>query len=228
MRRKLEPLVLAMFFAGVSGSAAEEGVSALADSAAAPDTAAAPADSAETDRFRSTAAGVEVRKPHGWFFADLQTVLEQRAHARLKSEEFERLVRENASIPLVVATKYEEPYDALNPSFQMIVRPAGTLEGKPAVEIMTAIENGLRNVFAQYETVEPIREIRVGGRSGARFTAAYTVSNPEGREFAVRSTLVLVPRGKILYQMGFSGTPEGPDRLGEEIESVLASIRFLD
>jgi hypothetical protein len=198
------------------------------DAGAPPDSIGTASDAADSSLFRSPTARVEVRKPATWVFADLQTVMKQRATARLTDEDLDRYVKEHASAPLVAAMKHPEPYDDLNPSFQLLVRPAGALEGQSATAIMGMIETGLRGMLVDFKTVEPVRAIEVGGKNAARLTATYVVSNPEGREFPTRSTLVVIPEGKLLYQIGFSGPPEGADRLGDEIEEVLGSVTFLD
>ena len=192
------------------------------------DSTVIPDSLATTSVFRSEMAGIEIQKPKDWHFADLQTVMENRASVKLKDEEFQELVQKMASAPLVAAMKHEEPYDALNPSFQVLVRPAATLEGKSGVDIMQIITPALSNAFANFKMVKPAHEIKVGGRSAGRMVISYTVEAPDGRAFASMATLVMVPRGKVIYQIGFSGPPEGPDKLTKEIDEILASVKWLE
>jgi hypothetical protein len=192
------------------------------------DSVALPPDSAQVNVFRSEMAGIEIAKPASWHFANLQSVMENRASVKMKDEDFQKQLAQLATAPLVAATKYEEPYEALNPSFQIIVRPAATLEGKSGLEIMHLVEPGLRNNFSDFKVIEAARECVVSGRPAGRLSASYTVASQDGRTFPTRTTLVMIPRGKVLYQIGFSGPAEGPDMLTKEIEEILGSIKWLD
>ena len=186
------------------------------------------APKSDPDLFRSEIARLEMRKPHGWHFQTLETVLTNRANVKLKDGEFERLVRERAATPLVVATKHEEPYDSLNATLQVLVRPAGPFEGLPAEEILGSVLPVLQTQFTNYSELSPVRSTKVGGQPAARVTIAYTLKTQDEREFPTRATLVMIPRGKVLYQLGISGPSTGPDVPGAEVDSVLASVRFLE
>jgi hypothetical protein len=202
------------------------GTSSLA--AAQTDSTVVPDSLATTSVFRSEMAGIEIQKPKAWHFADLQTVMENRASVKLKDAEFQELVQKMASAPLVVAMKHQEPYDALNPSFQVLVRPAAGLEGKSGVEVMQLVTPALAKAFTDFKVVKPAHAIDVGGRPAGRLVISYSVATQDGREFSSLATLVMIPKGKVLYQIGFSGPPDGPDKLTKEIDEILASVKWLD
>lgn len=61
-----------------------------------------------------------------------------------------------------------------------------------------------------------------------RLTVRYTLKTRDGREFPTKATIVMIPRGKVLYQFGFSGPPEGPDAITTEVDAVLTSVRFVE
>ncbi|HET9235108.1 MAG TPA: hypothetical protein VFP10_13295 [Candidatus Eisenbacteria bacterium] len=222
MIRWISPMMLGFTLVTVAQAAPPESTSVGTD------TSIARPDSALTNVFRSEMARIEIRKPAAWYFADLESMMEHRASVKLKDEDFQKALTTMASAPLVAAMKYEEPYESLNPSFQVLVRPAATLEGKSGVEILSMIQGGLANAFENFKVVQPVSEIKVGGRLGGRLVATYTVATQDGLEFPTRSTLVLIPRGKVIYQIGFSGPPEGPDKLTGEIDEILASVKWLE
>ena len=182
----------------------------------------------DPDLFRSEAARLELRKPSEWHFQSLQSVLENRAAVKTNDEAFQKAIEQMATSPLVIAAKHEEPYDKLNPSFQVIVRPAGPLEGKTGAEILRLVEPTLKAQFADFRSVEEIRETSVSGQQAARLSARYTLKTRDGREFQTQATIVIIPRGKVLYQFGFSGPPDGPDAIGTEVDAVLASVKFIE
>jgi hypothetical protein len=182
----------------------------------------------DADLFRSDAARIEMKKPKGWRFSTVESALANRANVKMKDEEFQKALESSGATPIMVVMKHEEPYDKLNPAIQMIVRGAGPLEGKSGVEILTLVEPVLKSQFENCTTVDTVRATTVGGQTGARMTLRYTLKTPDGREFPTQSTIVMIPRGKVLYQIGFSGPPEGDDAVAAVIDPALASVKFLE
>ena len=166
-------------------------------------------------------------KPAGWHFQNLEVVARHRASAKLQDAELQEVIQTMAAAPLVVATMHPEPYESLNPSFQVLVRPLGPLVGVSGRQVLEGVMPMLQSGFADFELVSEIADIEVGGVQGASFTAEYTVETQDGAVFPTRATLVAVPRDSFLYQFGFSGPPEGPDALGLEVEATLRTVTFL-
>ena len=151
-------------------------------------------ESTDPDLFRSEIAKIEVRKPEGWHFQSLQAALENRAAVKMNDDEFQKMVQQLATTPLVVFSRHEEPYDKLNPTIQLLLRPAGPLEGKTGTEILQLVVPTLQAQFADFATAEGIHEIEVSGRPGARITIRYTLMTQDEREFPTRATLVITLR----------------------------------
>lgn len=188
---------------------------------------AVAADEADADVFRSGPAQIELHKPAGWHFQGTDLALANRAAVKLSDEEFQKAMQRNAALPIVVATKHPDPYDSLNPSVQVIARHSGSLKGSNPTEILGQVEPVFRRQFADYVLLDGIRETYVGGERAARMTVRYTVGTDDGREFPTQTTMVMVLRGELVYQFGFSASPTGLDALTEEVEAVLRSVKFL-
>lgn len=187
------------------------------------------AENSKDDRlFRSEAASFEVRIPDGWHLQGVAPAIEDRVPAKMENDDFERYMRQIASEALIVATKHEEPYGKLNPSFQMLMKPLGPYEGKSGIEILSAVLSALGSQVQNFEVIDKPREIDVSGQPAARATVRYTRIAQDGREYPAEATMVIAARGNVVYKLGFSGAPEGPDLLTEEIDSVLRTVRFLD
>lgn len=178
--------------------------------------------------FRSEIAGIELEKPAGWHYQNLEAVAKYRSRARLKDKEYEAYVHNLASAPLVVATKHSEPYDSLNPSFQVLVRPLGQLKGLSGKEILEMVVPVMRNGFAEFELINPVTEIQVDGHRGAELNAEYIVGGPDGRAWPTRATIIAIPQGSYLYQISFSSAQEGQDSLATEVKDTLKTVKFLD
>jgi hypothetical protein len=183
---------------------------------------------ADTNLFRSVTAGFRIAKPASWHFLTAQQVADNRAVARLKDEEMDKLIRERASAPLVAIGRHQEPYDALNPTIQVIFRPAGDLAGKPPTALLEFVLSTLKSAMADFELVGSVDSVQVGGRPAASARARYTLKNPAGEAFPVLARMWVVPRGKFLFLVGMSGPPEGPELSEEEFAQALSSIAIDD
>jgi hypothetical protein len=142
--------------------------------------------------------------------------------------DFERYALQIGSEALVVATKHEEPYDKLNPSIQMLTRPLGPWEGRSSIEILSALLSALGSQSQDLEVIDKPHVVDVAGQSAARATVRYTGLARDGQEYPTQATVVIVARRNVVYKLGFLGTPEGPDLLMKEVDSVLGTVRFLE
>ena len=176
--------------------------------------------------FTSPTAGFSITKPAIWVFGTMEQVATSRAAIRLKDKELEQQMRARANAPLVVILKHQEPYDDLNPSVQVLLRPLGQLEGRSAVELMSIVVPTIQRAVVDFTVIEPIKETTVGGQKAAYMKSKYTVTNAEGREFRALSRLWIVPRGKFMFMISMSGPQEGPDVSESEFAEVLKSIRI--
>jgi hypothetical protein len=217
-------LVAMMLFGALVGAPVARAAEAKASSEAAKAASAKP----DEDLFRSDAARVEMKKPKGWRFTSLESALANRAKAKMKDEDFQKAIEENASAPIMIVTKHEEPYDQLNPTIQLIVRPTGPLAGQSGVQILALVQPMLAQQFADFTVVAEPNEATVGKQTAGRMTMRYTLKTKDGGEFPTQATIVMIPKGAVLYQLGFSGPPEGDDAFGKELEDVLASVKFLE
>jgi len=182
--------------------------------------------SQDEDTFRSPTAGFSITKPKGWVFATNDQIVTNRAHVRLKDKELEEQIRQRASAPLIAILKHKEPYDDLNPSVQVLLRPLGQLEGKTPLELMNIVIPSIQRAMVDFQFVDEIRETIVGGQKAAYTKSKYTVSNSEGRTFPTLSRLWLIPRGKFMFMLSMSGHQGGPDVSETEFAEILKSIKI--
>lgn len=179
--------------------------------------------------FRSETARIELVKPQGWHFMDLESVAKHRAAAKLKDEDMQQAIFELATAPLFAATKYPEPYEALNPSLQVLVRPLGNMKGASGAEILALVLQSLESAFVDFKLLEPVSEFELDGLVAAALKASYTVENQAGDGFPTETVMMVIPRDSFMYQFSFSAPPEGEDALSNDtLVDVLESIRFLE
>ena len=68
-----------------------------------------------------------------------------------------------ATAPLVAMTKYREPYDDVNPSFKVNVKPYGGLQEKSPEEIISPVVPQFQKTFRDFALVQPPTEAVVSG-----------------------------------------------------------------
>ena len=183
----------------------------------------------KSDQFRSEVAGIEIFKPADWHFQDLELIAQHHANSKLKDAEFEAVLEDLATAPLVVvATRHPEPYDALNSTLVLQVRFLEQLAGVTGRQMLEAVIPGLKAGYADFRMVEDLTDISVDGVAGARFTAEYMMEMKDGRHFPARLTIIAVTKDSHLYQVMFSAPTEGPDAIANEVDHFLQSFKFLE
>jgi len=180
---------------------------------------------ADPNRFENPTAGIAFSKPESWQFVSMQATLENRDKVRLDDAELERQVKTQANPPLAVVWKHPEPYPDVNPSFQVGLRPLGTLEGKSARELIDIVLPTMAKMQADFQLVEPAAEITVGGLPAARASFHYTLKTTDGGAYPAWSDMVVVPRGKFMFFIGM-GRKQGDEVATAELEQMLESIEI--
>lgn len=182
---------------------------------------------AETpDRLENPTAGIVVVKPTGWHVGTIQQVEANRAKVRMNDEELQKAIAQSASAPLFVFTRHAEPYDSLNPSIQVALRPLGPLVGRSAVEIMQVAVEPLRKAFKDFRLVSEISATTVSGLPAAYMKGAYTLVTQDGREYPTLSRLWIIPRGSFMFFIGMGSPQEGPDVSEDEFTAFMKSLEI--
>lgn len=182
--------------------------------------------SADTNTYSNPTVGVTITKPADWQFATAQQHAENLARIKLEDEQLQEWVKKHATAPIVVMMKYSEPFDDVNPSFKVNIRPLGNLSGDDPKAILVLIVPQLRKAFEDFEMIVSPKETTVAGRKSAYAKINYTMKIPDGRGFPTCSELWVVPRGKYFFLLG-SGTRQD-EKTGkrEDIQKILASLKL--
>jgi len=89
----------------------------------------------EGDAFRSATAGFEITKPADWHYLTAEQNQENLSRVELTDDEYKEALLKYATVPLVAMVKYAEPFDDLNPSVKVNIKPLGELKGMAATEL---------------------------------------------------------------------------------------------
>jgi hypothetical protein len=188
--------------------------------------AAMPAYTADVDLFKSVTAGFEVTKPAGWQFITADQNLDNLKRAELNDKDFQAAMLKYATAPLVAMMKYPEPFDDLNPSFKVNIKPFGQLKGTAPTKILGLLTPQFEKVFQDFVVVVPPTPKTVSGLEAGYMQVSYSMQSPDGRTFPTTSELWIVPRGDYFFMIGAGTRQDEKTGTRKEIQEILDTVRF--
>lgn len=181
---------------------------------------------AEETVYRNPTLGIAVTKPDTWHFATAAEVAENLERVQLSDKELDALLKAHATAPIVAMTKYKEPFDDLNPSVKVNIKP---LRGFPAAEpvrILQVVSEPLRKAFSDLKFITKPEETELAGHKAAYMCVDYDLKIPDGRTFPTRSELWIVPRGKMFFMIGIGTRQDERTGSREEVHKIIESIEI--
>jgi hypothetical protein len=137
----------------------------------------------------------------------------------------QELAARYATAPVVAFAKYKEPYEDLNPSFKINVRPLGAFAGHRPEEILEAAIPTFRRMFGDLRIDYAPTRTTLSAKQAAYTKLSYTM-RAGGREFPAVSEIWVVPSGPVFFMIG-TGT-RADERNGSRAEgrAIVESIRI--
>ena len=176
--------------------------------------------------FKNVTVGFEVTKPESWHFLTVDQDLENIKNMKLGDDEFHKLMIKYATAPLVIMTKYPEPYGDLNPSFKANIKPYGDLKGKDPKEVLTLLTNQIRNVFKDYVVVQPPSDAEVAGIKSGYMRVNYSLQAKDGTAFPITFEFWIVPRGDYFFMIGGGTRQDEKTGSRTEISEIIKTIKI--
>jgi hypothetical protein len=136
-----------------------------------------------------------------WHVVSAKENAENLRSVEMDDKQFQELAIRYANSPVVALSKYKEPYEDLNPSFKVNVRPSGAFAGKSPSEILAAALPTFSRAFSDLKVQEGPRPTKVAGHEAAYARLAYTM-RAGGAAFPTISEVWIVPRGPIMLMIG--------------------------
>lgn len=180
----------------------------------------------DTNVFESVTVGFKVTKPSEWQFVTAEENLENLEKVQMNDEEFQQLMLKYSTAPLVAMMKYPEPFDDLNPSFKVNIKPLGQLKGTDPKKILGLILPQFQKMFQDFNLVQPPTDTTVGKLPAAYMRINYSLAIPDGRTFPTASELWIVPRGNYFFMIGAGTRQDGKTGSREEISKILSSVEL--
>jgi hypothetical protein len=190
--------------------------------------AVAPAETSASkvsdEVFHHPGAGFSITKPMDWKYLSPEMVKAASESTKWNDAELEKAIKENPNAPLVVITRYLEPYPTLNPSvaITMVNLP---VEGMPPKDILNMSTEVLKRAYPDLTYVDEVQDANIDGINGAYTKIKYTMAAGD-RKFPTLTRMWLVPRGKIMFTVGMSSPQDGPDVSEEAFKKILSSIKI--
>ena len=152
--------------------------------------------------------------------------LENIKAVKLPDAEFHAAMQKYATAPLVAMMKYPEPYDDVNPSFKVIIKPLGDLKGKSPEELISLSIPQFQRMFKDFVLVQAPTEGAVSGMKSAYARINYTMEIPDGRTFPTTSELWIVPRGDYFFMIGAGTRQDEKTGTRDEIRAILETVKI--
>jgi hypothetical protein len=122
--------------------------------------------------------------------------------------------------------KHPEPYEDLNPSFKVNIKPLGQLKGKSGKDIIGLLLPQLQKAFKDFKLVQPPMEVLVSGIKSGYVRLNYSLQIPDGTMFPTTSELWIVPRGDYFFMMGAGTRQDEKTGSRKEIVDIIQSVKI--
>lgn len=180
--------------------------------------------SKESSVFSNPTAGFTVTKPVGWHYVTAEQNLNNLKATQLSDKEFQAAMVKYATTPMVAMTKHKEPYDDVNPSFKVNIKPLGQFKGKDSKEIIGVILPQFQKLFKDFELVQPPTNVTVAGISSAYTRINYTMDAAGIGALPITSELWIIPRGDYFFLVGAGTRQDEKTGSRKEVESIINTI----
>jgi hypothetical protein len=180
----------------------------------------------QSNTFSNYTVGLSVTKPSDWQFVTAEQHMENLGRTHLNNKEMQEAMKKYATAPLVVIMKHPEPYDDLNPTFKINIKPLGDMSADDPKAILELVTAQMPKMFKNFKVVTPASDTTVAGLKAAYTRIHYSLQISDGREFPTCSELWIVPRGHFFFIIG-SGTKQD-EKTGKraEIQKILSSLKI--
>ncbi len=143
----------------------------------------------------------------------------------MQDKAFQEKLVKNSSLPLVVIAKYPEPYEDINPSVKIGIKPIEQLkEGDPKKTLELAILPSLKTAFKNFELDQYPIDVTISGLKAAYTRINYSLDVSGIGTFPMTSEFWIVPSGKYMFMIGAGIKKVEKDEARKEIRNIIDSI----
>ena len=187
-----------------------------------------PCAGAESDEntYDNPGIGISVTKPADWHFGTVEDHRDNLRRMTYRDEEMGEYVREESTAPLVYMMKYPEPYDDLNPTFKVGIRPLGTIPNDQPTAVLTVLLAGFRRTLNELTVQAGPKDTTIDGLPAGYLRIHYDLVTTDSAVCSACSEVWIVPRDSCLLMIGAGTKQDDADSAREEIATILGSLRI--
>jgi len=178
--------------------------------------------------FQSPKVGFSITKPSDWQYLTAEQNLNNLKSIKLNDKEFQAAMAQYATTPLVVMAKFKEPYDDLNPSVKVNIKPLDQLKGTDSKQILSLILPQFEKSFKDFKLMQAPQDVQVGDLKAAYVRINYSLQIPDGRIFPTTSEVWIVPRGDYFFMIGAGTRQDEKNASRKEIDQIIKTIKIGD
>ena len=142
----------------------------------------------------------------------------------MSDAEFKQHMLKYSTTPLVAIMKYPEPYDDINPSFKVNIKPLGQLKGTDPKQILNLVLPHFEKLFQDFKLDQPPMDDTVSGLKSAYMRVNYSLTIPDGQKFPASSELWIVPRDDFFFVIDAGTRQDEKTGSRKEIQNILESV----
>jgi hypothetical protein len=184
------------------------------------------AQAQEGNAFDNHTVGVSLVKPNAWRFITAEENAQKLGRVELDDKEMQDALAKYSSVPLVVLMKYPEPFDDLNPSFKVNVRPFGNLDPSNPKGVLELVLPQFQRAFPAFEVAQTPVDRDVDGIKSAYAQFRYTLRAPDGKSYPTTSEIWIVPRGRYFFMIGAGTRTDEGTGSRQEISAIMDTLRI--
>lgn len=177
--------------------------------------------------FVSPSHGLEFYKPLKWHWLSAEENKKNLEGAKFGDKKADSLIKKNPSAPLVAITKYKEPYDDLNPSIKVDLKPLGNFQGKNPSEIINAFLPFLKKAFPDMKNEIGPMDTTFNGIKAGYFRGLYTMNVPKIGDFQANTEMWVVPKGSYFFLIGSGTRKDEKSGSRKEVHAILKRMKII-
>lgn len=181
---------------------------------------------ADTNEYISPTFGFRITKPESWQFATAQQSLDNLRNMKLKDPEFQQMMLKRASAPLVIICKYPDPYEDVNPSIKVSVKPLGPFKGLDAKLIVNLMLPSFQNAFKDFVVEQDPLDVTISGFKGAYVRYSYFLENIDSESFRISSEVWIIPQSDYFFIIGSGLRADEKTGSRQEVRDILSTIHI--
>lgn len=176
--------------------------------------------------FSHPSTGFELTKPKTWIYLTTAEIDEAARSIQYDSPEFAEFARKYAITPLVMISKFKEPYDDVNPMVDVYLRPVGPFKGKRPEQILSLALPILGQPLKDVKVVQAPIETTVSGLAAGYARMQYTLELTDGRSFPTTTEIWIVPRGEHYFIISAGTRQDESNGKRSELKAIVDTIKI--